>query len=381
MTEGRRRRTGLRMTMMKKTICLLTAICLALGAAGALAEYAYEGTVEAGDTLPVLVSFGGRVSGLTKRAGDLVAEGETLATVGTTLNYAPVEGTVTGLYIIEGDKAEDVTERYGASLYIEPTNRYTISATTDKAYNSSETHYVHLGERVYLKCAKDGSHRGTGMISALTDKGYEVEVTGGDFYMEEKVNIYRSSDYDRTTCIGQGTLGRTKPVAVKGSGSIMKVHIKNGDFVERGELLFETVEGTLDGLYAPGSQVLSPVSGIVSSVDKKNGENAAKGDSLMKILPTEGLQVVFEIQEPDLFVLQEGMKVRTELYWETERGQSYEGEITAISHLSETTQENSAEKKTYKVYASITPDERIRAGMTVVVYVDVGEKEQEAAAE
>ena len=369
--------------MMKKMICLLTAFCIALGAAGALAEYAYEGTVEAGDTLPVLVSFGGKVSGITKRAGDVVTEGEVLASVGTTLNYAPVEGTVTGLYITEGDKVEDVTERYGASLYIEPTNRYTVSATTDKAYNSSETHYIHLGERVYLKCVKDGSHRGTGMVTALTESGYQVEVTGGDFYMEEKVNIYRSSDYTRASCIGQGTVDRTKPVTVKGTGSVMKVHVSNGDFVERGELLFETVEGTLDGLYAPGSQVLSPMNGIVSTVDKKNGETAAKGDSLMKILPTDSLQVVFQIQEPDLFILREGMKVRTELYWETEGGKSYEGEIIAISHMSESTQENSssAEKKTYKVYASITPDERIRSGMTVVVYVDAGEKETEPAGE
>ena len=360
---------------MKKIICLLTALCLLATAAAALAEYSYEGTVEAGETLPVLAGFGGKVSGLTLRAGDLVAEGETLATIGTTLNYAPIEGTVTGLYIAEGDKAEDVTERYGASLNIEPTNRYTITATTDKAYNSSETHYVHLGERVYLKCTQDGSHRGTGMVSVLTEKGYQVEVTGGDFYMGEKVNIYRDSGYSKNSCVGQGTVDRTKPVAVKGSGSVMKIHINNGDFVERGELLFETVEGVLDGLYAPGNQVLSPVSGIISSVDKKNGENIAKGDTLMKILPTDSLQVVFEIQESDLFVLQEGMKVRTELYWETEAGRSYEGEITAISHLSETAQENSTEKKTFKVYASITPDERIRAGMTVVVYVDAGEKE------
>ncbi len=29
------------------------------------------------------------------------------------------------------------------------------------------------------------------------------------------------------------------------------MHVKAGDTVERGELLFETVTGTLDGLYAP----------------------------------------------------------------------------------------------------------------------------------
>ena len=356
---------------MKRFAAWLLAAFVACGMTGAaMADNSYVGTIAAGEVVPVQVSYGGRLSGITKSAGQLVTEGESLAEVEATLNFAPVEGTISGMYLQEGDKTEDVTERYGASLYIEPTNRYIIKATSDKAYNNSENKYIHLGERVYLKCVTDGSHKGTGMVAALTEDGYQIEVTGGDFYIGEKVDAFRKNDYARESCVGRGTVDRAKPVAVKGSGSAVRVHVANGDFVERGELLFETVDGVLDGLYAPGKQVLSPVSGIISSVEKNNGETIAKGDTLMKILPTSSLLVEFDIPESDLFILEEGQKVRMELYWETESGKTYEGEILRISHINSTVKEGTTERKTYKAYATITPDARIRAGMTVILYVE-----------
>ena len=116
-------------------------------------------------------------------------------------------------------------------------------------------------------------------------------MTCGDFYMGEKVDAYRKNDYSKESCVGRGTVDRAKPVAVKGAGSVLKIHVQNGDFVERGELLFETVEGVLDGLYAPDNRVIAPISGIIASIDKANRETVAKGDTLMKVMPTESLQV------------------------------------------------------------------------------------------
>ena len=361
---------------MRKICAMITAAALLLCAGASCAEMSYEGTIVAGETVPVAAGFGGRIGGCVLRKGDLVAEGQTLAEIGTTLNYAPVEGTVAGLYISEGDSAEDINTRYGASLYIEPTNRYLIKASTDKAYTGSENRYIHLGEKVFLRCVTDGSHRGTGTVSALTEKGYNIEVTGGDFYMGEKVDVYRSEEYSKESCVGRGNVDRAAPVAVKGAGSVLKIHVANGDFIERGELLFETVEGALDGLYAPDNRVLSPVSGIVASVEKGNGETIAKGDTLVKIMPTGSLQVEFDVPEADLFTLQEGQKVSMELYWETENGKTYSGEIVSIAHVN-TEQKTETDRKTYKAYATINADERIRAGMSVILYVE-GAKEPAA---
>ena len=357
---------------MKRAFWIILTAVLAL-AIGLAAAESYEGTIVAGEIQPVAAAYGGRIMDLKVETGDLVEEGQELAAIGTTRNYAPVEGTVTGLYIAEGDKTEDITERYGASLYIEPTNRYLIAATSEKAYNASENRYVHLGERVYLKCVADGSHKGTGMISALTEKGYNVEVTGGEFLIEEKVEIYRKSNFSKESAIGRGTVSRANPVAVKGTGSVLKIHVANGDFVERGEILFETVDGVLDGLYAPGENIVSPVKGIIYSVEKARGETINKGDTLMKIMPTESLRVEFLVQESDLFLLKEGQKVRMELYWDTEPGRIYEGKITRISHIQEAVKDGTtATRQNYKVYASIQADEQIRAGMTVILSIDTG---------
>ena len=129
-----------------------------------------------------------------------------------------------------------------------------------------------IRDRVYLCCTADGSHQGTGVVTAVEAEGkYKVEVTGGEFCMDETVGIFRKPGYPSSSRIGRGTVAATAAVAVKGSGSILKMHVANGDMVERGELLFETVEGTLDGLFSPGNEVLCDVTGIVSNIDAAAG--------------------------------------------------------------------------------------------------------------
>ena len=365
---------------MKKVFALLLAVLLGMsGFALAERDLSYDGTVVAGETIPVSVPFGGKVSDMTLRAGSWVREGDVIASLQTTLNYAPVEGTVTGLYAEAGDSAETVTERYGATLYIEPTHRYILEATSEKAYNTSENYYLHLGERVYLSCVADGTHKGTGMVSKLTENGFEIEVTGGEFYMGENVDIFRTEALERTSRIGRGTVKRAAPVAVKGSGSILKLHVANGDFVERGEVLFETVTGVLDGLYAPEQNILCPVTGVVASVEKNNGDMIEKGDALIKVIPAESFEVQFEVPEGDLFALSEGQAVTMELYWDNAAGGTYTGTIREISHINEE-QKESTDKKVYKAYVTFKPDERIRLGMTMILYPGA-EAEEPAEAE
>ena len=396
---------------MKKIVSLLLALLCLGGFALGEAELSYDGSVVAGKTVPVSVPYGGRVTEVSVTAGSWVREGDTLGALGSTLNFAPIEGTVTGLNAVEGDSAETAAERYGAVLWLEPTHRYTLEATDEKAWNNSENHYLHLGERVYLSCAtdgthtgtgfvsaftesgfsievtggefyldekvdlycvSDGTHKGTGIVTALTDSGYDIEVTGGEFYLSEKVDVYRTEDLAKEGRLGRGTVKRAKPVAVKGSGSILKRHAETGDFVERGELLFETVEGVLDGLYAPEGRILCPETGIVTSVEKAQGDTIGKGETLVKIAPASSFQVQFDIPEPDLFILQAGTPVTMELYWDNADAKTYSGTISSISFVNEEQKADSGTgssgKKTYRAYATLAPDERIRLGMTMIVY-------------
>ena len=250
-----------------------------------------------------------------------------------------------------------------------------MEANSEKAFNKSENYFIHRGERVYLICVADGTHKGTGIISGMTETGYNIEVTGGEFYLEEKVYVYRDENLSKESRIGTGKVKRSDPVKVETQGeggSVLKLHVANGDFVERGELLFETVDGILDGYYAPDNTIKSPVDGVIYSVDKKPGETAAKGDTLMQLIPSKSFQVEFDVQEADLFLLKVGQPVTMELYWDNAAEKTYKGEIVAISHMNvepAANAEQTSTKKVYKAYASFEADDRIRLGMSMQIYL------------
>ena len=185
---------------MKKTAslgALLLALVLPLAAQ---AETVFAGEVTAETAQVIAAPYGGLVEDVRVRVGDSVKIGDPIATVETAKTYASTDGTVSGVFAHEGDSADGVKTQYGALVYIEPINRFTLACSTEKGYNSSENRYIHIGETVFLKCTKDGSHQGRGVVTGLDEKDdskFTVEVTGGEFYMGETVDIYRSGDYGR----------------------------------------------------------------------------------------------------------------------------------------------------------------------------------------
>ena len=211
-------------------------------------------------------------------------------------------------------------------------------------------------------------------IDEKDESKYTVEVTGGEFYMGETVDIYRNSEYETASRIGRGTVGRTQAVAVNGTGSVLRIHVKPGDTVERGELLFETVTGTLDGLYAPDTQVVSDVTGVVATVDASNGTAVEKDAKIATIYPSDDMQIKMVISEADLGDVSVGGKAEVEFNWDADSGKRFEGTISSISYLSEKPGEGSTssgqQSAQYVAYVDFTPDETVRIGMTVIVYVE-----------
>ena len=352
---------------MRRIICILCAVALTLAlGATAGAEMIFEGSVTAGETATVTAPFGGMVDKLHVQAGDRIEVGDLIADMATARVYAPCEGTVSGVFGQEGESIECVTARYGAVMYVEPVCKYTITATTEKAYDISENKFIHIGEKVYLCCVADGSHQGSGTVTGFSEDGasYYVEVNAGEFCMEETVGIFRKSDYSSASRIGRGTVAATKPVAVSGSGSIIRLAVENGDYVERGELLFETVEGDLAGLYSPGSQVVSEISGIVASVDAAAGASVQKGEKIVSVYADSALEVQIPVRESELSLIKVGQQVTIEFAWDPEQSTFFDGEVTRISYV------NSAEsgEPVYTACVAFTPDATVRMGMTVLVY-------------
>ena len=359
--------------MMKKLLCAALAAAMALSlTAGALGETVFNGTVTAGETQVIPAPYGGVVEEVAVRVGDAVEIGDPLAKVATTRIYAMTDGTVSGVFAHEGDAADGIKERYGALVYIEPINRYTLEASTEKAFNASENRYIHIGETVYLSCTKDGTHQGRGVVTAIDSEDeakYTVEVTGGEFYMGESVGIFRDSAYTNESRIGRGTVSRTAPVAVNGEGSVLRMHVKAGDTVERGELLLETVTGTLDGLYAPDTQVVSDRRGVIATVDAGNGTAVEKGAKIATIHPVDAMQVSMPISENDLMDVTVGSEAIIEFNWNPNSEARFDGVVSAISYVNEKGEEDAGMGAEYIAYVDFVPDETVRLGMTVVVYV------------
>ena len=354
---------------------LTGALTCALLASGALAEtISFTGTVAAKSTSEIYAPIGGTVESVSVVAGQQVRAGDVLATLATTKVYAEEGGVITGLFAQIGDSADTVSQRYGAVMYIEGESVYTISASTDNAYNTTANKFVHVGEEVLLSCYSDGSHSGTGVITAIEGTDYTVEVISGEFLIGETVNVYRGETATSTARIGRGALNRKNPTAVTASGSIVSLAVQDGDTVQRGDLLFETLEGSFDGLYMSGTDILASADGVLAQVNLTQGDRLEKGSVAAVLYPEGAMQIQAQISEANLGFVQVGDPVEIELNWNSDAEVRYTGTIAMISAIADSSSGSgsgdgmeSSDEVTYTVYVDFTPDANTRYGMSAIV--------------
>ena len=342
---------------MKKLLSFALCLLMLLGLAAA--EERFDGQVIEGDAVSVTAPFGGTVKACGLREGTLVNINDVIVTLSTTRVIATEDGTIRGVFAGEGDSAEDTV------LYLAPVSKFTVSANISKAYESAETTFVTIGETVYLRCSKDGSHRAVGIVTAVKGSDYTVQTTAGELYMEETVNIYRTSNYAAKQCIGSGTVSRTDAMAISGKGSILRMHVKDGDEVERGQLLFETVDGDLFGMIYADGKVRSTVSGVIAEVKVKAGQQISQGDVLLTVYQPSGYQISMDIPEDMLSTINVGDACSIYFNWNEGESEPFAGTITDVSYMSNDSG-NSGET-TYTAYVSFEADETVRLGMNVTV--------------
>ena len=348
---------------VNRVLALFLMLSMAFGAcAYSEGQLAFDGTVAADESVSVTAPIGGTAENVRFIAGQRIEEGDVVMTLKPEEVKSTESGTVRGIFAKAGDSADVISSRYGAVLYIEPEYVYTLSASTSNAYNLDENKFVHTGEIVYLTCTDNTNMKGTGVITAVDGSNYSVEVTEGTFGIGDTVNIFRSADRLSKSRIGRGTVARVNPVAYAGSGSVYRVLVQEGQFVNAGDVLFETLPGTYDGYYFMGNTVVSDVSGVIESVNAGNGQTVNKGDSVLNVYPDGCMYIEFTVNEMDLYGIKEGDGVEIEFLWNEGEVQRTKGEVTFISLISEN---DSAE---YTARASFEADENIRLGMTAVVY-------------
>ena len=355
--------------MTTKKWLVLTLVGMLLMPTFALAQEEFDGSVIAGDTVTVTAPYGGTVKSVSLRAGELINVGDTVATMQTTQVLAPEDGTVRGVFSQAGDTLDKTTV-----MYVAPVSKYTITCTIDKAYSTIATKYVHVGETVYIKCAQDGTHKAIGIITAVDGTQYTVQTTGGELYMEETVYVYRGDTYAYKTRIGSGKVGRTAELALTGTGSLLKTYVQDGDEVERGQLLFETVEGSLDALSLYSNTIQSDADGVIADVKVAAGQKVAKGDVLLTVYQPEDYQIAFSIDEDLLSTVNVGDTVNITFHWDEDIASAVQGTITAISYVNETTTDTSmmgssttSSSTTYQGYIAFEADDSVRLGMSVTI--------------
>lgn len=368
---------------MKRIVRSLTLLLtLALLAPGALAEsLSFSGTVTAARTAEVYAPIGGTVETLDAEVGQAVHAGDAVATLSTQKVYASESGTITGIFGQPGDNAETVGERYGAVMYIEGESVYTIAASTENAYNATANKFVHVGEEVYLSCYSDSSHTGAGVITAIEGTDYTVEVRMGEFLVGETVSVYRGGAAVAANRIGRGTLTRKNPTAVTAQGSIVALHVADGDAVKRGDLLFETLTGDFDGLYMSGNVITAPEDGTIAQVNLQQGGAVEKNAVAAVLYPSDAMRIEAQVNESDLGLIAVGDPVSIELLWNQDEEVRYDGAISMISALATEgasgaggEAEAESEATTYTVYIDFTPDANTRYGMSAVVTTLDGEE-------
>lgn len=353
-----------------KHIALFAALALLLSPAALADSITFTGTVTASKTHEVYAPIGGKVLTVSGDVGDKVTSDTVLVALSTTKVYAEEDGTVTGVFGQPGDSAETISSLYGSVVSIEGQSVYSIAASTTNAYNTTATKFVHVGESVYLSCYSDGSHTGTGVITAIEGTDYTVRVTSGEFLVGETVNVYRGESATSTKRIGRGTLNRTSPTAVTGSGSIVSIAVSAGDTVRRGDLLFETLDGSFDGLYMSGSEITAGINGIISQLNILQGSTVQKDEVVAVLYPEGAMRIEASVDEANLASIHVGDPVSVELIWNQDEEVTYPGTISGISAIADSNESQGGETEsavTYTVYIDFTPDENTRYGMSAIV--------------
>jgi len=350
---------------MKRFLSALLITLMLLGTAASAEELELTGTVSALQTISLTAPAAGKVESCTVSAGDRVEAGTALLTLQTTKVYAEQDGTVR-IFGQPGDSVTALTTRYGGVAYVEPTQRYTISASTKNAYSNDDNKLIHAGEKVYLRSTANNTVKGSGTVTIVSGTSYTVEVDGTTLTSGTSVYIYRDPDYANISRIGSGSVAQASTIAYTGTGFLVNVHVQNGQQVSAGDLLFETIEGSFAPSTINMNMVFADQASVIASVATSKGKTVAVDEAVIELYPDAGMRIVVSVPENDLFRLEPGMSVQYLLPNEDDSADPLTGTIEKISLLPD---EDSTYGTTYTVYIIPETVEPLRYGMTLTVLI------------
>ena len=334
---------------MKKLIALLLIGIMLLTVPGAMAaSTSLNGTVVNVGEETVLSPRGGTVDDVFVQPGAKIQAGQTLAALKTKKVYAQTDGTVR-LFGEVGDTAEMVSAQFGAVAYIEPLTQYTVTASTKTADTSDGNKFVHPGSTVYLRAVENMSHTGVGTVTNVSGGSFTVVLSSGLFDKDDTANVYRDSNFLPATRLGKGSVSLVDPEPYTGEGIITAFAVENGAWVQKGDVLFETLEGDFDGTAENLTEIVCPVQGTVVSLSVSKGASVTAGSAVATVYPDDAMRIQAPVSESDLVNFHQGDAVSAEFFYLNNGALTVYGTIESISLIGETSGDTDTEEASYTV--------------------------------
>ena len=354
---------------MKQFTALVLTLCMLLVPCLGLAESAYTGYVTAGSVEIISAPYGGRISKLLAQEGTLIQEDSLLAELDTEKTYSPADGLITAVFAETGNTGETIQSQYGAILWIEPLHHYTVKCSVSNKQKSVDNQWISIGEKVFLRNTSNRQREGTGFVTALSSKEGEedvfyVEVDSGEFILGESVSVNRDTGFSQDGSIGSGRVQRNAPIAVNAEGSIAAIHVKVGDHINVGDLLFETIKSSLPQTNL--SEIKNTSTGIVAEVSKQVGDMVDQGETIATVYPLDHLQIEIQLPESCLNDVHVGDPASISFNWMSDSDKQYPATVNSISYLGTSSLDSG--NTTYAVVLDFDADSTVRIGMTVTVY-------------
>lgn len=350
---------------MKKWIALLLALLLCLPAMAGAQDLTgcaiANGNVAAVESIDVVAPYSGTLESFTLEAGDRVQGGETLFSMMTTTLYAAEDGTVAAVFAAPGDDAAALMARYGGLTAVNPAVRQRISGSVLQGFNSAECRSVSVGDVMYFRSDRGDKDKGRGMVVMVSGTDFVLEVLEGEFIPTETLKLYRDDDYEGKDHVGNGTLFLREPLLSAGQGRVNRVLVEAGQQVRAGEPLLTLM--TADAAPDASPVVNAPSAGVIGQVAVAPGQQVWKGQVLAKLLLTDELEVVAQVDEVDLGGLRVGDEVPVVLDMDDDKILS--GRVTQISCVGVTMQ-NAAY---YNVRVALDDDAEALIGASASVYL------------
>ncbi len=364
-----------------------------------------NGSIEAADEHPVQAEYTLKIDTVKAENGDVVQEGDVLATVdedsvkeqisllennlselnsaismsdrsGSSSLASPISGRVKRIFAKEDDVLTDVVAEHGGVMELSADEKLKLEFTPSRSLKPGESVTVS-----FLDYEEEGT--------VLSEQDGVCTVTipdDSDYPVDTEATV---TDVDGNE-LGTGYLKSNHPYLVDSAYGIAdEINVEAGDWVDSGSTLLTRRYYTYNGDYLEllenrdelmqklqelrelekKPEICAKGSGIVSELMLQDGVVAAEDTQMYKLISTDRFWLKTAIDELDIPGVREGQSAK--VVFDAFDDEEYEGKVEKISALGE----NVGGVTKYTVTISVPGIEKLRTAMSATATIVIDEKD------